>query len=140
MSNSEKVIEVAAGVIVKDGRYLITRRPDESHQGGLWEFPGGKRAEDETLVDCLRREIQEELDLEIEVGPHLRTIRHAYAYCTVVLHFFRCTVRSGNPRALGCQDFQWVEPSKLIHYPFPEASLSILQDLLRSPGNEDPRI
>ncbi len=135
--DSEMSFDVAASVITKDGRYLITRRYDESHQGGLWEFPGGKREENESLVDCLRREIKEELDLDIEVGPLIKKTRYAYALCTVTLHFFRCTIRSGNPRAIGCQDFEWVEPSELAHYPFPQANVPILRELARPPRNED---
>jgi mutator protein MutT len=131
---SEEIIEVAAGVIVENGRYLITRRYDETHQGGLWEFPGGKREEGESLADCLRREIKEELDLVVEVGPLLKTIRYAYALCTVELHFFLCTIQSGTPKAMGCQDFEWVKPDQLAHYSFPAANLPILEDLIRGLG------
>jgi mutator protein MutT len=126
----EEILEIAAGVIVQDGRYLITRRYDESHQGGAWEFPGGKREEEETLADCLRREIKEELDLEVEVGRPLRTIRYAYALCTVELHFFLCTIASGTPKTAGCQDFEWVRPDQLAHYSFPAANQAILEDLV----------
>lgn len=125
----ESGFDVAAAVIVKDGEYLITRRLDESHQGGLWEFPGGKREEGESLEDCLRREIKEELDLEIDVGELLRTIPYAYAFWTVRLHFFRCTIRSGTPSAIGCQDFEWVRPDQLALYPFPPANLPMLREL-----------
>lgn len=125
--------EVAAGVIVEDGRCLITKRLDDSHQGGLWEFPGGKREDDETLAECLRREIKEELDLEIEVGRCLKTVRYVYAFLTVDLHFFRCTVLSGTPAALSSQTFLWVTPDELANYPFPPANLPMLKELMNSP-------
>lgn len=134
---SEGAFEVAAGVVVQDGRYLITRRHDETHQGGLWEFPGGKREENESLSDCLRREIKEELDLDIEVGTLIRTVKYSYAYCTLTLHFYRCTIRSGAPSPVGCQDFRWVEPGELIHYPFPEANRPIIQELVKVPHISD---
>ena len=136
-TDSQTSFDVAAGVIVKDGRYLITRRHDETHQGGLWEFPGGKREKNETLIDCLHREIKEELDIVIEVGPLIKRTRYAYAFCTVTLHFFRCMIRSGIPRAIGCQGFKWVEPSELDHYPFPQANIPILQELAKSPYPPD---
>jgi 8-oxo-dGTP diphosphatase len=136
-TDSPMSFEVAAGVIVKDGCYLITRRHDETHQGGLWEFPGGKREENETLIDCLQREIKEELDLIVEVGTLIKRTRYAYAFCTVTLHFFRCTIRSGIPRAIGCQDFKWVEPSELNHYPFPQANVPILKELEKSSYHQD---
>ena len=125
----ESTIEVTAAVIVQDGQYLITRRLDESHQGGLWEFPGGKRENNESLKDCLRREIKEELDLEIEVGVLLKTIHYAYAFYTFTLHFYLCRIQSGTPRLLGCQDFRWVKPHELGYYPFPPANHAIIAQL-----------
>jgi 8-oxo-dGTP diphosphatase len=127
---SPEIFQVAAGVIVQDGKYLITRRYDDSHQGGLWEFPGGKREEGETLVECLRREIKEELDLEVEVGQLLRKVCYAYALCTVELHFFRCAIGAGVPKAMGCQDFEWVRPDQLTQYSFPSANQPVLVDLM----------
>ena len=129
---SEAVFDVAAAVISEADRYLITRRLDESHQGGLWEFPGGKREDKESLSDCLRREIKEELDLEIEVGRLLKKVRYAYAFVTVELHFFLCSIRSGLPQAIGCQDFMWVRPEELVHYPFPPATIPMIQELVKT--------
>jgi mutator protein MutT len=126
---TDSSFDVAAAVITQDGEILITRRLDETHQGGLWEFPGGKREERESLEDCLRREIKEELDLDIEVGELLKTIPYAYAFWVVRLHFYRCTIRSGMPQAIGCQDFKWVRPDQLGLYPFPPANLPMLRDL-----------
>ena len=131
---TEGCVQVAAGVIVEDGLYLIARRMDDSHQGGLWEFPGGKCEEGESLPECLKREVKEELDLEIEVGPCIKTIRFAYALLTVELHFFRCSVQSGSPTAIGCQDFEWVTRDELANYPFPPANAPMVQELIASPG------
>ena len=129
MNEKDEIVDVAAGVIAEDGLVLITRRHDDTHQGGMWEFPGGKREEGETIEDCLRREIKEELDLEVEVGPLIKKIRYAYAFITVGMHFFRCSIISGIPQAIGCQDYEWVKPEDLVNYPFPPANQPIIEEL-----------
>src|SRR6185369_202540 len=83
-------IEVAAGVVFRDGRVLITQRRPGGHLGGLWEFPGGKRESGETFARCLRRELMEELGIEAEVGECLGSVTHRYPGKTVRLKFYRC--------------------------------------------------
>src|SRR5262245_12121952 len=78
-------IEVAAGLIFRDGKLLITQRPRNSHLGGLWEFPGGKRLTHETYAECLRRELKEELGIEVDIGPIAESITHEYPEKTVHL-------------------------------------------------------
>jgi len=74
-------IEVAAGLIFRNGKLLITQRFNDSHCGGLWEFPGGKREPGETFEQCLARELNEELGIEAAVHELIKTIRHAgYMY------------------------------------------------------------
>lgn len=125
----EKIIEVAAGVIVQEGCYLITRRPGTSPLGGLWEFPGGKRHPNESLEDCLRRELKEELGLAIQVNEELKVIQHAYPDRTVRLHFYRCTILGGIPQTIGNQAYRWVSPSELSRFTFPEANGPFVRDL-----------
>ncbi len=60
-----RAIEVAAGLVFRDGKLLIARRPRQSHLGGMWEFPGGKREEGESFEECLHRELAEELGIEV---------------------------------------------------------------------------
>ena len=88
MSGSRPVTEVSAALIFHDGKLLITRRHDDAHLGGLWEFPGGKREPDETFEQCLVREIREELGVEISVGKLFESVTHAYPEKTVNLKFF----------------------------------------------------
>src|SRR5690606_22981070 len=71
-------IEVSAGLVFRDGKLLITQRFADSHLGGLWEFPGGKRETNETFEQCLVRELREELGIEVEVLDLVQTITHAY--------------------------------------------------------------
>ena len=123
-------IEVSAGLVFRNGRLLITQRPPGSHLAGLWEFPGGKRHEDETWEDCLRRELREELGLEVEIGDVIEELTHAYPDKTVHLKFFRCRWSPPEPRPLGCSAFRWVTRDELSTYEFPAADARLL-DLLR---------
>jgi 8-oxo-dGTP pyrophosphatase MutT (NUDIX family) len=77
--------EVAAGIIWDGARVLIARRQDGDHQGGRWEFPGGKRHDRETIEDCLRREMREEIGIDVEVGRLWRALTHVYPDRTVSL-------------------------------------------------------
>jgi mutator protein MutT len=122
-------IEVAAGLVFRDGRLLITQRPHDGHLGGLWEFPGGKRKADESFEACLRRELAEELGIEVEVKEIIETITHEYVEKTVHLRFFRCSLAGGEPRALGCPAFQWVGRSALDAFAFPAADARLLHKL-----------
>src|SRR6266850_1662610 len=103
-------IEVAAGLVFRDGQLLITQRHADAHVGGVWEFPGGKREPGEGFEDCLVRELREELGIEVEVGEILESLTHAYPEKTVVLKFFRCRWLRHEPQALDCPAFKWVDP------------------------------
>ncbi len=122
-------IQVAAALIVREGCYLITRRKAGAHLGGLWEFPGGKREPGESLEDCLRRELREELGVEITEPVPFQVIRHAYPEKTVELHFFRCAIQNGPPRPLGCDDLRWVAPEELTDVPLPPADRPLVEAL-----------
>lgn len=122
-------MEVTAGLVFRQGKILITQRFPDSHLGGLWEFPGGKREPGESLVECLARELREELDIEVEVGEKVDSIVHAYPERTVHLHFFRCRWRAREPKALGCPAFRWVSRDELPRHDFPAADARLL-DLL----------
>ena len=125
-----EAIEVVAAVIVRDGKLLITRRPEGSHLSGLWEFPGGKPQPGETFEQALRREIDEELGAEVSVGERIETIEWQYPDKRVRLVFFRCDVR-GEPRPLEGQEMAWVTPAELARYEFPPADAALIQRLCR---------
>jgi len=124
--------EVAVGIIWKEGKVLIAQRPLEGLLGGLWEFPGGKRRPDEPLIECLKREVREELGIEIEVLKPLMTVRHGYTHFRVTLHAFECRWQGGEPQALGCRAWAWVRPHALTRYAFPRANRAILEALSAS--------
>jgi A/G-specific adenine glycosylase len=97
----------------------------------MWEFPGGKCQEGESLESCLKREIQEELALEIEVGSSLGVYRHAYTHYRVTLHAFRCMIPDGNqPNPRQGQAFLWVERQQLPLFPMGKIDRQIARQLL----------
>lgn len=105
-------IEVGAACILKEGKYLVQTRPTGKSFVGQWEFPGGKREKGETFRDCVKREIQEELGIEVSVRPHFCEIIQEFEKTILVLRFHRCQIQSGEPRGRENQEIRWVAPSK----------------------------
>jgi A/G-specific adenine glycosylase len=122
---------VTAAILRRGGKVLIARRPENGLLGGLWEFPGGKQEEGEDLPACLRREIDEELGVGIEVGEEFGVYQHAYTHFRVTLHAFSCTLCEGEPRAIQPSDLAWVELDQLAEYPMGKIDRQISKDLVR---------
>jgi len=122
-------IEVSAALTFQNGKLLITQRHKDSHLGGLWEFPGGKREANETFEECLVREIREELGIEISVGKLFEEIAHDYPEKSIHLKFFICELISGKPQALGCAAIKWISKSELDNFEFPAADAQLLEKL-----------
>lgn len=132
---------VVAGIIWRsvaavDKPFLITRRPLDGMLGGLWEFPGGKVRGSETLQEGLRREIWEELRIDIEVGKQLCVLKHAYTHFHITLHTFYALHQSGVPQHVGVADHAWVFLSELDRYPFAVTDLKIIQSLKAALGEQ----
>ncbi len=129
---------VTAGVIWNaEGRILLAQRPADVMLGGLWEFPGGKVEPGESLAGCLERELREELGIQVEVGPAVGVIRHAYSHFRITLHAFHCRIVGGEPVPLGVATFHWVEPAEIARYPLSRADTKIV-DLLAQTGWVNP--
>ncbi len=122
--------EIAVGVIWKRGKILITKRFDKDLLGGLWEFPGGHCDKDESLEACVRREVKEELGIQVNVEKEFAVIDHAYSHFSITLHAFHCRWVSGRPRAIGCAAWKWIAPGDLEHYAFPKANWKIIAQLI----------
>jgi A/G-specific adenine glycosylase len=108
---------------------LIDRRPQNGLLGGLWEFPGGKIEPGETIEECIKREIQEELGIEIEVGKHLITIDHTYTHFRVTLNVHHCHHLTGIPQPIESDEIRWVTLDEIDQFPFPKANVQIINAL-----------
>ncbi len=126
--------QVSAGVLIRNGRVLLARRPEGKLLAGLWEFPGGKQETGESLEVCLQRELDEELGVRVDVGAQLGEYRHAYTHYRVTVTAFHCGLQGGEPRALEHSDLAWVQPQKLADYPMGKVDRRISADVLRTFG------
>jgi len=113
---------VAAGVVVRGGQLLITRRPPRGLLGGLWEFPGGGIESAETPQQACVREIAEETGLLVTVEHKLASVKHAYTHFKVVLEVFLCHYQGGEVVLNGPVDHCWITPDQISQYPFPRAN------------------
>ncbi len=128
-------LDVTAAVIRGGGeKVLIAQRREDAMLGGLWEFPGGKREKGESLEECLRREIREELGIEIAVGAQLATINHAYTHFRITLYVFECRLIDGEPQAIDCADWAWVTLDEIDRYAFPVTDQKIIATLRNGSG------
>ena len=121
--------DAGVGVVLKRGRVLIDLRPSKGLLGGLWEFPGGKMQPGEDAVAAVRRELREEVGIEVRVVGPLATVRHAYSHFRVTLHAMECRHVSGRARALGCAAVRWVGLDELEAFAFPRATRRIIAAL-----------
>ena len=126
-----KLVTVAVGILIDDaGRVLVTRRAPDAHQGGLWEFPGGKVEAGESLSQALARELKEELGLIVEASEPFMVLEHDYGDKRVRLEILRVTSWLGEPRGLEDQPLAWQRPEQLQLWAFPAANTLILERLL----------
>jgi 8-oxo-dGTP diphosphatase len=123
---------VIAAVIERDGCILIGKRKQGKQHSGAWEFPGGTLEEGETPEQCLRRELQEELDITVEVGDLICSSEHSYTpEFTIKLMVYRTTVISGIFSLNDHEEIRWVKPTDLDKYDFPEADRPVVESLVK---------
>lgn len=123
---------VTAAILQRDQRYLIAQRPAKGLLGGLWEFPGGKQEENETLPAALQREIVEELGCEISVNAQFGEYQHAYTHFRVTLHAFICSVVNGEPQPIEASQLAWVPLQQLSDYPMGKIDRQIAEQLRKN--------
>ncbi|MEI6805371.1 MAG: (deoxy)nucleoside triphosphate pyrophosphohydrolase [Myxococcaceae bacterium] len=133
----EKQIRVVAALIRKDKKVLITERWPNKHMGLTWEFPGGKVEFGESDEAALKRELMEELGIEVKVGSCCFQTTYSYSNKEVNLSIFRCEITEGTPQALDVKSLEWVLQSELNLRPFPPADLIFVQELVADNVPED---
>ncbi|MFY0641836.1 MAG: 8-oxo-dGTP diphosphatase MutT [Bermanella sp.] len=126
----KKIEVVAAAIFSKCGQQLfIAKRSSQAHQGGLWEFPGGKKEQGETAQQALSRELKEEIGIVISTPAPLVKLVHDYGDKLIELDVYTVTDFSGEPRGAEGQETKWIELKELDDYQFPEANLAIIEAL-----------
>lgn len=126
-------LQVDIAIIHRGGRYLICQRLPDGPLPNLWEFPGGKREPGETPADCVRREVREELAIDVRAVEALPPFGHQYKHLWVDIQPHGCEHVSGEPQPLACQEVRWVEPAELGNYEFPAANKDLIQTLMTRP-------
>ena len=122
-----KPLEVVAAVIRNaDGKVLVAQRPIDKHQGGKWEFPGGKVEQGESRRSALGRELNEELGIEISSSTRLISVYHEYEDKSIYLDVYEVTHWEGEPSGCEGQPVKWIEPSELKDHEFPAANAPII--------------
>jgi 8-oxo-dGTP diphosphatase len=141
-----QTVVVAAAIVVEEGRVLVTQRKAGSHLAGAWEFPGGKVMQGEDPREAVRRELAEELGVDVVAGEILDVTFHRYddAQKTVLLLFFEAARAPGSadPRVIDVAAFAWARHDELDPSRFPPADVAVLAKVrarLRPAGEGLPR-
>ena len=125
-----KIVEVAVGVIKRGNKIYISKRADSLHQGGKWEFPGGKREVNETIEQALARELSEEIGIKVIKQSHFMLIEHDYGDKKVRLDVRLVEEFEGKEHHQEGQQSQWVEINDLRQFTFPDANKVIIDKLV----------
>jgi 8-oxo-dGTP diphosphatase len=128
-NNTVKVVHVAVGVIKREGQILLALRGDNQHQGGKWEFPGGKVEAGEKVEQALQRELQEELAITVTGCQPFMQLQHAYPEKTVLLDIWLVTEFTDEPHGREGQPLRWVSVAELSEMNFPDANQPIVTRL-----------
>ena len=124
------MIEVAAAIILHDSKVLIAKRAPHKALAGYWEFPGGKIEPNENETDCLKRELQEELDVKITVGEFLTEHYHDYGSFQILLKGYLCNFLSGTFNLIDHDEVKWISPKDILESEIAPADIPLLRRLL----------
>ena len=123
------MIEVVAGIIYKNNKFLIAKRNIKKSQGGLWEFPGGKIEKNETYEQALIREIKEEFNADIKIDRYIGENIHNYPEKEIKLIFYKATLLSEKIELIEHEDYKWITKQEKEKFEFVEAD-KIVFDLI----------
>jgi 8-oxo-dGTP diphosphatase len=126
------LLVAAAAIVDKDGRVLVTQRPEGKPMAGLWEFPGGKVKEGETPEFALCREIEEELGIDVRecCFTPIAFASHSYSDFHLLMPLYVCRMWKGYPQSREGQEMKWVKPAELFKMPMPEADIPLISQLM----------
>ncbi|MCK5738726.1 NUDIX domain-containing protein [bacterium] len=133
MALEKSVLVVTAALIRKENKILIAQRKPDDSLGGLWELPGGKLEPGEREEECIRREIREELDFGITVLQKLGIFQKEFSKRIFELHVFECRYAGGQPKAIECADWRWVNIVELPDFEYSEFEWFIIKTVLNLP-------
>lgn len=123
--------QIGVGIIMnEEEEVLIALRPNDAMLGGLWEFPGGKQNEDEEMPDTVKRELKEELGVEVTVKKPFMKLDHAYSHFKITMHAYLCKIKDGTPKPKSSQEVRWISINELGDYPFPKANRKLTEKLM----------
>lgn len=133
MNNSEKkVIDVVAGVIMFNDSFLCVQRNEKGALAFKWEFPGGKIESNETHKDALKRELKEELNLNVNIDEHFLTVNHEYSTFIINLHAYLLRVIDQNMTLIEHIDFKWLKKDELLSLDWAEADIPIVKKIIEN--------
>jgi 8-oxo-dGTP diphosphatase len=125
----KKKYKVVAGLIRKNGKIFLAKRPKNKEMGGLWEFPGGKLEKDESWQTALKRELKEELDIEIKETLFLGKVEYDYENFTVELSLLEVKDFDGKIKLKEAEDGVWIKPEELSKYKLTPADQKLIEKL-----------
>lgn len=128
----KKTINVAAAIIHIEDKFLLSKRLDHQHQGGKWEFPGGKIESDESIEQALSRELKEELNIDVKTQSDFMSLSFEYPEKHVNLHFKLVTEFDGQPKGVEGQMVQWFSKAQLLELTFPDANVPVVDKIQRA--------
>ena len=121
------MIRVVCGIIYDGNKIFIARRKPNKSMGGLWEFPGGKIEEGEKYVDSLKRELKEELQMEVDVVEYFGSTQHHYENFSIDLIAYTCNLRNWNSYLTDHDQYDWVSPSEILNWKLAPADIPLAQ-------------
>ena len=123
-------IRVVTGVIKREDKFLLGKRPESGSMAGVWEFPGGKIEQGESPEEALARELKEELGIEAEIGPLKLSTTHNYGDTGILLLFYQVNYFKGAVKPVHHHEIKWVAKEDLHHEDLPEANKKVLNKIL----------
>ena len=124
-SKQKPSFDVIIGMIYKKNKFLISKRNNKGLLAGLWELPGGKKRIKENNRDCLKREIKEELDIDINITKKIGEIKHQYSHFKINLIGYHCIYKAGKPKPITSNGLKWITKKNINSFAFPKSTIKL---------------